>query len=193
MNWTTAENAIHNWLQLATGIAADRILWARQGVTRPAGTSAWISLKRIAAPVIGQDWSTHALNPTPTAGNELLHTAAGNRAWTISIQCYGGTATEATSPEAILDDALLKLALPAYKARFTAAEIGVGEISGPRPLDGLLNSVAVEPRAQVDVTFLLAASVTATGPALETVGVTGYVPNEADPDEVLTLALDATP
>lgn len=179
--WSTFENAIHTWLRVATAIPAERILWARQNAARPDGDGAWISISRTDVSSGGRDWVTHRLRPAPvTAGQEITYVVNGTRTVTLSIQCYGGTATGDGSPEALLDRARLMLSLPSRRAAFQAANVGVGEIRGPRVLDGLRTPVVIEPRAILEMDCHLAAEVTETGTYIETV-------------EVQRVAVDGTP
>lgn len=173
MNWTAFENAIHAWLRAATGIAAARILWSRQGsigASRPEGDGAWISISRTDVRGGGVDWTTHRASPAPvTAGAEITYYTQGTRTVTLSIQCYGGAATGDGSPEALLDRAKLLLQSPAWKVARKAAGFGIGDIRGPRALDGMRTPVVIEPRAILELEAHLATEVTSTGTAIDTV------------------------
>lgn len=53
MNFTTIENAIYSWVQSASGLAADKVIWERQSGRRPDGL--WIGLSWSVTPR-GRDW-----------------------------------------------------------------------------------------------------------------------------------------
>ena len=61
---TTIKNALHTWIRTASGLPADRILWAGQNAPEPPGTDqAWILLGRMTWTNPGNDWSQFAPNP----------------------------------------------------------------------------------------------------------------------------------
>lgn len=61
----TLVSAIALWMRTATGIAADRIRWAKQGqvAPRPASPGPWIELREMGGGAGGPDWATLARNP----------------------------------------------------------------------------------------------------------------------------------
>lgn len=182
MNRTSAENAIHTWLRLATGIPAARILWWHQRFERPSGTAPWISIQRTRSNEVGRGYLHRAANPTPSPGAELLYTTGGDRVWQLSINCVGVETTGDSTPMALMETAITKLRLPSIAAGFLAAQIGVLDVGELRDLSKLVNDAEIEGRAQLDITFSLADSATETGAAIASMTMTGFVPSEAAPD-----------
>lgn len=172
---TIVENALHDWIVAATGIPADHVLWADQAFERPSDDAPWVAMRIETIQRIGQDWHVSSDHPAPTAGAEILHTVNGNRTATLTIQCFRGSPTGTTRPQAYLDAAVMGITLPARRAAFLAAGIGIGEISPIRNIGDVISFARFEPRAVVEVTLLLAGTATSTGTYIEIVTLEGAV------------------
>lgn len=78
--------AITTWITTTSGIAADRVRWADQDVTRPAGAGAWISLRMIADTSNGRGWLTSAYNGITFDGAIAGVDAGGD---TVTLSAHG--------------------------------------------------------------------------------------------------------
>ena len=85
----TLEKGIHGWVVTATGLAADRVRWAKQGqaVPRPAAPGAWVSLSELGREAGGADWQERASYPLTFA--DLAVAAVNAGADTLTITAHG--------------------------------------------------------------------------------------------------------
>lgn len=160
VGWTPIKDALHTWLRVASGLAADHVLWWGQGMVRPTGQ--WISMHVIAVQRVGQDWTNVEPNPTPSPGAEILRVVQGSRQARISIQCFAGGTADENDPAAVLNDCITALELPSRRRAFRAARVAVGEVGPVNSIGGVMNSTRFEPRAVVEVTLLFAAELSET-------------------------------
>lgn len=256
MTWADARNALHAWIVAATGYAANRVTWWRQGDPVPSGTTPWISLSILNDDAVGfpgqahervhftvadtvesvdatantltltahglltgdgpiriastltvpgglvaatDYWAvrvdantirlaeTHALavaaspttiditsagsgtitiastDETERHGAEIRHYARQSFAGTLSVQLFGGAATD--SPLRNLRGAA---ALPTVHAALVAAGVGLGTIGPIRALGNLINSTYFEPRSVVEVRFFTVEETSELGTYIET-------------------------
>lgn len=173
----TVEDALHDWIVAATGIPADHVLWAEQAFERPSDDAPWVALRLESIQRVGQDWYVSSDHPVPVAGAERLLTVNGVRTALLVIQCFRGAATGTSRPQAYLDAAVMGITLPARRAAFLAAGIGIGEIGPIRNIGDVISLTRFEPRAVVEVTLLLAGTTTSTGTYIEQVTLEGTVTN----------------
>lgn len=85
----TLEKGIHGWVVTATGLAADRVRWAKQGqaVPRPAAPGAWVSLSELGREAGGADWQERAAYPLTFT--DLAVAAVNAGADTLTITAHG--------------------------------------------------------------------------------------------------------
>lgn len=184
--WTAVENALHAWVVAATGLPADRVIWAQQAAPRPA--TPYVTLRVDNIRRIGQDWLRSYNNPTPTAGNEIILASQGQREAVVTLQCFGGTATQSTSPLALLHAAVAGANLQSRRDAFNTAGIGMAGFGPVQSIDGVLGSSVFEPRATVEARFFLAEEIQETTTFIEFVELENlstvqstYVPDDPNP------------
>lgn len=127
---------------------------------------------------------TNTVSSTPTttrAGQEVAQRVRGPRHGLLQLECFagaptGGSATGATSPVAILHDAITAHCLESINAALVAAGVGVGAIEPIRSIDGVVNTVRFEPRAIAHVHLHLAAELVETSTYIQIVNITDNVP-----------------
>lgn len=85
----TLEKGLHGWVVAATGLATDRVRWAKQGqaVPRPAAGGAWVSLNEVGREAGGPDWTERASYPLTFADMAVAAVSAG--ADTLTITAHG--------------------------------------------------------------------------------------------------------
>lgn len=183
--WVTVQDAIVEWVANATGLAPARVWWADQGIPRPESSGgAWISLNPITVASPGHDWVTSEANPTPTPGRERIRRVQGTRTVQLSIQCFNGTAVDATNPKALLDDVVLAISLPDQASAFVAAGFGIGDIGPVQTASGVINSTRFEPRATLTVVLHTTAELVGYGTTIDSVEVSIVTPVGNDDDPV---------
>lgn len=163
----TAENAIHDWVRLASGLSADQILWEGRH-PYPAGT--WILLRVAGSRDFGAPWVDRARD----GDDDVEYTARGLRATTLELQCIAGDEGGEASCVALLEAVIQKRILPSHRAGLSAAGVGVGAAGAPRWLAAKRDDL-FEPRAIVEVDLNLAFEVSETGPAIKHVNIEGSV------------------
>lgn len=161
----TAENAIHQWVRLASGLSADRVLWEGRH-PYPPGT--WILMRVSGSRDFGAPWVDRARS----GDDDVEYTARGLRAVTLELQCIAGAEGGETSCVALLEQVIQKRILPSHRAGLSAAGVGVGACGAARWLDAKRDEL-FEPRAVVEVELNLASEVSEIGPAINHVNVEG--------------------
>ena len=137
---------------------------------------------------------TTSINGTPTtvrAGQEVTQYTRGPRQMELHLECFagaptGGAPTGSTSPFAILHDAVTSHALEAINAALVAAGIGVAGWDPIKTIDGVVNTVRFEPRAQTTVHLHLASELVQASTFIQVVNVTENIPT---PPAVTTITL----
>ena len=111
-------------------------------------------------------------------GAEVLQKLRGPRRAMLTLQCFagaptGGGATGATSPAAVLHDAISSYALESRTAALVAAGVGVGTIEHIHSIDGIVNTTRFEPRAIGTVFLHFASEIVETVTYVQTVNASG--------------------
>jgi hypothetical protein len=162
----TAENAIHEWVRLASGLPAEAVLWEGRH-PYPPGT--WIQMRVTSSRDFGAPWVDRA-----KSGNDVVYTARGLRTELLELQCIDGAEGGESSCVSLLDLVIRKQLLPTYRAALSLAGVGVGAAGPVQWIPGKLED-RFEPRAVVTIQLNLASEVSETGPAIEHVEVEGQV------------------
>ena len=178
IEWVTVEDAIHDWIETATGISGADVFQAGDGGHRPSGRFVEYELE---VERVGRDWLDHEDADTPEAGAELDFKARGIRRMNVRLRCFGGTASGAGSARASLEKVVAKFPLPTYRAIVANAGIGVASFSRVQNISGVLNSSIIEPRAMLDITCYLASEVSEPGTYIENVSIDACI--EGQPDD----------
>lgn len=108
---------------------------------------------------------THTLvdtSDTVRAGAEILSTARGTREAVVSIQAFGGTATEAGAPRALLERVVAFATLPSRRAALAAAGVGIGSLGTVQSVDGVVGASLFEPRATLEARLFITSEVSET-------------------------------
>jgi hypothetical protein len=145
------EGAFFDWVMAATGLDDSVIVWANQGVLRPANI-AFASLDVTAIDAPGLPAQSHSYDPAAPLNQELTHVASGPRVGTLRAQFYAGAATGNVSSRALAARALAGLWLPGRQEAFRAVGVGILDAGPVRDISGVLE-LQIEPRAQLDVRF----------------------------------------
>ena len=173
--WTaTKQAALRTWVTGATGLAADKVIFARQpDGQRPAPPCVTIEVE---LEPDGQDWLDIEDNPDTTGsdGLEILHTARGNRRIFVTFTAYGATQAAATSPVAYLEAVAAKLLLPTAQDALDAADIGIGELSRIQTSSGVV-AARQEPFAVMTAMGFTSTEVTEAGTYVETSDIEGTI------------------
>ena len=114
-------------------------------------------------------------------GAEVLSRLRGPRQAILTLQCFagaptGGAPTGATSPIAILHDAISSYRLESRETALTAAGIGIGWVESIQSIDGIVNTVRFEPRAIAQVHLHLASEIIETSTYIQIVNATDQIP-----------------
>ncbi len=168
---TDVENAIAAWVMGASGLDADHVQWADQGLPRPAGP--WISLKVISDDSAGA-WTDVEDAAEPQDGAEIRHVARELVRQVLSVQCFAGAALGVASAIALLRKVRGKIALPEAAEVLKDGGVGVGTV-GPIRNVGAARAGAFEPRASMDVVIFLASEEEELGTYIEQAGADGTV------------------
>lgn len=158
LDWTSIEDVLHAWLVRGTGLSAERVLWAEQlppRLTRPFATLKLGALTRTG----GADELRESTDLDAPDGEEIEFTAVGQRLLVVSCQAFTQDITGGAAARALLARAQAALALPSVTEAFAGAGLVVVNEGGINDLTALLDT-QFEGRAQMDVTFALAGSVT---------------------------------
>jgi hypothetical protein len=105
---------------------------------------------------------------TLRAGEEITHTARAPSILTVTMQCYGGDASDDGSPEAVLAAVKTGSVLPSVSAALDAAGIGLATFSEIQALE-LQFDGATDVRALMTLTAHVADTQTELGTIIETV------------------------
>lgn len=173
LQWTTIENQLWTWIQTRSGLAPERVIWAAQNSPRPAA-GPYITLAIRLVKAVGTGWVKKIVNPTPTAGAEIIHVARNMQRCTLEVTYWGGEPLGPTSGAAILNTIIESLALPSVYESLTA--LGVAQSTPVQIITGVVGSTLVEPRARLDLVFFAPSELTETGTYVENVEVTRLSP-----------------
>ena len=164
---TAAENAIHEWVRLASGLPADHVLWEGRH-PYPSGT--WILMRVTGSRDFGAPW----VDRKATAGDNVEYTARGLREARLELQCIAGDEGGEASCVALLEDVIGKRLLPSHRTALSAAGVGLGAVAPVRWIPAGREAL-FEPRALVEIAVNLASEASETGPAIKHVEVEGTV------------------
>jgi hypothetical protein len=166
---TAVHEAIHDWITLATGLDADRIVWTQQGGPRPPGAGPWISLELSSIDQHGMNWESQSED---VAGESIIFKSQGIDVAALSVQCFGGDATGASSSMAIGHRIVKSRDLPSVDSLLHNAGIGVLSFGPVIPVSGVRNTTVFEPRAALEVTLTLPSEASESTAIVDSVEVT---------------------
>jgi hypothetical protein len=164
VDWTARENAIHVWVSQATGLAADRVLWAGR---HPVPNETWAQLTVDGIERFGRDWLQRTVE-----GDNVRYNARGLRSVTLQIQVFEGEELGETSCVALLEQVISALMLPSVAAALSTAGVGVGAHTPVRYVPGRRNT-AFEPRAVLEFTLNFPSDLSEVGPRIKHVEIEG--------------------
>lgn len=162
----TAENAIHDWVRLASGLSADRVLWEGRH-PYPSGT--WILMRVVGSRDFGAPWVDRK-----ASGDDVEFTARALREARLELQCIAGDEGGEASCVALLEAVINKRMLPSHRTALSAAHVGLGSAGAVRWVAAGREAL-FEPRAIVEIAINLASEASETGPAIKHVQVEGTV------------------
>jgi len=85
VDWKVIEDAIHEWVRVASGLDGDRVIWERGGGPRP--TDTWIGMRRSLIPR-GRPWTEHETNPLVLADDVVESVSAAADTMTLTGHAY---------------------------------------------------------------------------------------------------------
>ena len=172
MDLTTAEDAIHAWLVAATGLAADRVVWAHQpGTTRPSPS---LTMRVLSLTGVGADGVTHTFDPLAGPGEEITFTSEGRRVLAVSVQAYSDAVSGSGTAHDYLSRAQAALALPTTRDALRAAGLGAFNPGAITDLSAI-RETRFQSRAAMTVQFHCVDSATGRTTYIETAEVTREV------------------
>jgi len=163
----TAEDAIHDWVRLASGLAAEKIVWEGR---HPYPTGTWILMRVDAGGGFGRPWVDRAA----AADDNVQYTARWLRRATLQLQCIAGAEGGEASCIAVLEQVIGKRYLPSFAEPLKLAGVGILAEGAVEWRQASRGSV-FEPRAVVDIFLTLPSEVSELGPAIKHVEVEGNV------------------
>jgi hypothetical protein len=164
---TTAENAIHEWIRRASGLAAEQVVWEGR---HPYPTGPWILMRVDLVGSFGQPWSERA----PSGDLDIEYKSRSLDRVVLQLQAIAGGEGGEASCVALLKLVIAKRLLPSFAQALSAAGVGVLLPGEPRWVAAGVGS-AFEPRAVVDIELTLASEVSETGPAIKHIEVEGSI------------------
>ncbi len=194
ITWTTIKDAIHAWFVAGSTLAPARVYYTGQALNRPDGTAACIAIRIREENAIGQDWTDYEVNPTPSAGAELVSKTRGQRRLVLEATCFpetpvDGVVADDRTAGAILSEVKAIATTPPRRRALRAGGVSFGNAGVVAPLDGVVGSSRFEPRAIYTVTLFVKSELAGTETIIETVNVTPTV----DGEELETITVDLTP
>jgi len=89
VNLDTFEIGVTAWIAAVTGVAAGRIWWERQGISRPTTAGAWITCSILSSNGVGgMDWKSWAPNPLVLAADVVEAVAPATDRLTLTAHAY---------------------------------------------------------------------------------------------------------
>ena len=162
---TPIENAIHNWVRLSSGFAADHVIWNEHADRIPDGP--YIALEFGETDSIGDDWDEF-VETVPGTVERIL---TGDRTMVLTIDCFVANGKWATvRPTARLEAIITAKNQDQYADPLSAAGVGFGPVGKIIPFNGKRSDV-LEPRATVTLIVNLISRVTEPASVIENVEV----------------------
>lgn len=166
VSWNTVRAAVHAWIVRGSGLAAERVRWAGQPDMAKADTAtgAYITLRIVAAPSVGQD----GMKAERNLDDSITYHVYGARYALLSVQCFGPSTVGSGDPMAVLESVITARTLPSVANALRQANIGIGDLNGPTSVDGVSKGFDFEPRAVLNVGLHLTSLASEVGNAIET-------------------------
>jgi|SRR5579859_2887251 len=173
MDWPTIEDAIQAWVKAGTGLDDAKVIWSRQEGEQP--SQPFVSMYRANLDTDGIDFVSSFTDLTRPAGQEVEQRVQGNRQFMLSVNAY--TAQEAIgngSAFALMSKLKTSAALPSQIANLGDAGLSIFDFSQIRDLSAIDNALW-ESRAQLDIHFYVAESVSEYSGYIDEVHTTGTI------------------
>lgn len=124
MTRSALEDAVRAWVLAASGLAADKVLFAHQnGVSPVPGPAAIISLGDLSS--VGLDETSHTYDVSRPAGQEIEYTAAAVVETIASVSLFTRETVGDSSAMARAERCRVALSLPSVRDALNAAGVGV--------------------------------------------------------------------
>jgi len=121
MDWDTTRNAIHEAITKASGLPAEKILWAWQNIDAPALD--YISIALGSTITIGQDFIQTSTDADRPNGQEIALSVEGVREVSLEIHCFSTSTADKNDALARAERTRTGLLLPSV--RFLLNKVGV--------------------------------------------------------------------
>lgn len=178
--WATVETAIQNWVETASGLADNKVIWADQDGGRQATPYMTIRMGDLVAVGTG-DEVEQIFDEEADAGEEIEHRIHGQRELHVTVQAFGPV-VGASSARALLSKVQAALSLPSVRETLRAAGLTAFDAGKIQNISALLGA-DFEGRAVLDVRFYIAESVSEFTTYIEHVEVT-----DTSTDETFTIS-----
>lgn len=189
ISWSTIEDKLREWVIFATGFGQGNVIWAEQSPdgTRPTGNLITLKITSL-SPVSDYPEIVETMQGTP--GAEVILTAKGFKAFTLSLQVFGEPSTGALAGFSILGQCQSATSLPSVQAIFDSAGISIID-TGVIQNVTVVNHSKFESRAVCDFKFYCLDEFLDYTTFIETVITEDYIdPNDPDAPAGTTDGID---
>ena len=184
-NWSTMEDALFDWVQLSSGLSADKIQWTHY--SQPRLTGQFITIMLSGPKQIGLDYVQTSTDLTQPAGEEIELKVIGNRNMLVTVTCFGGDPTTDSSI-AMASKVMLGPRLPSINTLLHAGGVtphGTPSITNIPSIVG----AKFESRAMVEHEFYFSDDVSERTGFISTVSGTGTVSGTIGPVEPINFII----
>jgi hypothetical protein len=123
INWEAVEAALFTWVQTASGLNANNVIWSDQDFEPP--DDDYVTLRLGDLVRVGQDGLTHIFDAGQPNGEEIEFRTKGVREFVVSVNAFTNQTGGGTGARALLDKIQAALALPSKRDALNAAGVGV--------------------------------------------------------------------
>jgi hypothetical protein len=177
MSWTAIENALHDWVAEATGLAGDRVRFAHADQPRAQDGLPLASINILATRAIGLDANGHRYEPLAPNGQQIVMEASGTRETQVDVSFFSGAVGGDGGARDLAHQALTGLALESVRNDLRTAGVFPFD-SGPVRWVPAITGAKFEARAILSMRFYYNDVLEERTTWIETVEVTDETNNE---------------
>lgn len=165
-SWATIENGIRAWIEAGSGLAAGKVIWAKDKGPRPAAP--YIALSTTVR-TIGRPWVDVRDADAPAPGAEIIRTVRSTKKLTLQVQCFDGDASGDASSMALVNNVTDYAGLPSQKALFVAAGWAPTTFEPVLDFSAVRGGAVFEPRSVMTCHGYITGELSETGTYIEKV------------------------
>lgn len=153
IDWKAIENAVRQWVLVASGFPDQRVIWRNENGPAPAVD--YIDLALGAIQSLGIDCQLHDFNAGRPAGQEVELRVEGDREFTVSVECFTKSTTEQaaeTTARSVMSRVQTRLGLPSVRAALYVVGIAPFDIGSVQWLPAVTET-DFQGRAILEVRF----------------------------------------